>query len=560
MRLFVPLALLFIVALLPRLYSAQTLGWDWDGSGSFTLINFDEGGSCRAALEGFSYSPFIGYQTIALASASGAVPPGGAVDSAALAKRYCHSPLHILVARSYSALLGAASVVVLALLAMQLVPGNPAVALSAAALLALSGFHISQAQSGTVDAASTFFIYSFLAVLAWALRRRSALAYGLAVLACVAAVWTKYWVFALLAWLALIPYDGWRYIRLGFSGARIVLVVLAASVLVAAMANPAWPAWGLLPLLVIYLALVPWRNVPLPMAACWLALPFLCWAVLQIDLVATYTQGGVAGKFGSGYAAIGEHKWLRNLFNIPMWLLVAIGLPALVFVPRGIAEFSRLDEDRRLWVCALPMLGFGLFMVFLAPVTYYRHYLPLLPAVALLAALGLHATPWGQRRWFLMLFFAWPAALAWDMVSDYHNDPRKALRPWNAAHQDAQVFSSYYVNPPPGRYALFRPEYAAGEGTVLRRADYLILSENWYDTAFANELNGPRVNVPERLVKTTPEYAAFYRSALAGEHPLLVPDVAYDLQHFMPELLFHRALYGNVQLFVGDLKVFRIRK
>ena len=68
----------------------------------------------------------------------------------------------------------------------------------------------------------------------------------------------------------------------------------------------------------------------------------------------------------------------------------------------------------------------------------------------------------------------------------------------------------------------------------------------------------PLVGNPQRLVKTTPEYTAFYRAALAGQHPLLEMEQEFDLHHFMPEMLVHRAVYGNVQLFVGDLKIFRI--
>ena len=56
----------------------------------FTLVNYDEGGSCRAALGGFSYTPFIGYQTIALASALGNPPPSFARENA------------VKVARSYT--------------------------------------------------------------------------------------------------------------------------------------------------------------------------------------------------------------------------------------------------------------------------------------------------------------------------------------------------------------------------------------------------------------------------------------------------------------------------
>ena len=69
---------LFLVALLPRLYSAQSVGWNWDSPGSFTLVNFDEAGSCRAALGGFDYSTFIGRQTIAIATMLGDAPdPAG---------------------------------------------------------------------------------------------------------------------------------------------------------------------------------------------------------------------------------------------------------------------------------------------------------------------------------------------------------------------------------------------------------------------------------------------------------------------------------------------------
>ena len=63
-----------------------------------------------------------------------------------------------------------------------------------------------------------------------------------------------------------------------------------------------------------------------------------------------------------------------------------------------------------------------------------------------------------------------------------------------------------------------------GNADTLKQGSYLILSENWYDTAFANELNGPFVGNLSRLVKTRPEYARFYRQALAGEHPHLVPE------------------------------------
>jgi hypothetical protein len=423
----------------------------------------------------------------------------------------------------------------------------------------VSGFHISESQSGTVDAPSVFFIYTFLAALAWALRRRSVPGLVLAGLLMVAAVWTKYWVFAVFAWCALLPAQAWQYLSTGFSGARIAGLVIALSVFLAAASNAYFPMQALLlPLAVCYL-LVPWRAAPLPMRLVWMFLPLALWAALQLDLVYSYTQGGESGRFGSGYAAIGANKWLRNLVNVPAVLAVGLGIPALLCLIRGVAWLWRAEGPYRLWACLLPVLAFLLFMAFLAPVTYYRHYLPLLPAAALLSAMGLHAFRWGSRPAVLVLFIAWPSLLAWDLVVDYHRDPRIALREWYAEHPGQRVFVTFYVSPPASQSQLFRPEYAFGDGAVLRQADYLVLSENWYDTAFPNELNGPVAAPQERLVKTRPAYAQFYRQALRGEHPLLQKSQVIALEHFMPEMLLHRRFYGNFQLFVGDLEIHRVR-
>jgi hypothetical protein len=553
------LAALFLLAFLPRYYSAQALGWDWDGPGSFTLINFDEAGSCRAALGGFEYSTFIGRQTIALASAVDIPPPPGIEGDAGRVKAYCHSAGHIQVARLYSALLGALTVVLLAWIALMLVPGRPAVAWTAGALLALSGFHISQSHSATVDAPSVFFIYLFLALMVFAVCRRSSLTALAAAPVLAAAVWVKYWFFAAFAYLALLPVSVWRYVSYGMSPGRVALVVFASAILMGLLSTSEFRAAQLYPVLALWYLVIPWRRIHRPMWAVWLALPFVAYALTLHPVVFDFTTSGVGGRFGTSYGAIGWHKWLRNPLNVPLVLLVGLGLPALLFIPAGIRYVVRERARTRAWLCLLlPVLVFALYMAFVAPVTYYRHYLALLPAAALLSACGLFATRWGGRPWFLALFLAWPAALAVDLVADFHRDPRIEFRQWAAEHRHAGVYASFYVSPPPGNYALFKPEYAAGDAAALRRADYLVLSENWYDTAFANELNGPLVNAPRRLVKTKPEYAAFYRAAIAGEHPLLVPERSLDVQNFMPELLFHKAFYGTFQLFVGDLKIFRV--
>jgi hypothetical protein len=553
------LGLLFALALVPRLYSAQNLGWDWDYPGSFTLINFDEGGSCRAALGGFSYSTFVGRQTIALATGIGLGPPADITGKHLWVKAYCHSPGHITVARVYSALLGALTVVAVAVLALQLVPGQPGVAWTAAALLALSGFHITESHSGTVDAPLVFFLYSFLAVLAWARRRHSVAGLVLSLPLALAAVWTKYWVFAFFAYLTLVPPSAWSYAVRGFTPTRLAGTILAMSVFLAALTNLEFPVWGLIPIGVVYGVFIPWRSLERPMIIAWLVLPLAAWLVVQVELIDVYTRSTEEGGFGTGYGAIGANKWLRNLVNVPAVLIVGLGLPACLFIPLGIRRLLRRDVDLQVWSCMLPLLVFLLFMAFLAPVTYYRHYLALLPVAAITAAMGLYVTRWSGRAWFMALFLLWPALLAVDLVADYHRDPRQKLRPWFAQAPEARVLTSFYVSPPPGAATrLFRLSGTGEDAAVLKTADYLILSENWYDTAFANELNGPRVERLDRLIKTRPQYASFYRDVLAGRHPLLREEVVYSVGNFMPELRVHKRLYGTFPMFVGDLRIYTI--
>ena len=555
------LLLLFLLALAPRLYSAITLGQDWDAPGSFTLINFDEAGSCRAALGGFGYSVFIGHQTIAIDRLLGGGPDPGVYGQMGPVKAYCHGAGHIRVARAYAAVTGALTVLVLTVLGLVLLPRRPAIAWTAGGLLAVSGFHISQSQTGTVDAPSTFFIYLFLLLMAFIASRRKLAGLALSPLLLVPAVWTKYWVFALLAYLAFIPEQVYRYLTRGMSTLRVVLVVLAAALLFGALGNSDFHAAGLYPLLALFYLFIPWRAVPRPMIPFWLLVPLLAYLVCRLELVQEYTMGDMTGGFGTSYGAIGWHKWLRNLLNLPVVLAVGLGLPAFVFLVVGLRRLFDGLENPRPWLCLMPLALFALYMAFVAPVTYYRHYLPLIPGAALVAAYGLHSTAWSGRRWFMALFFLWPVLLALDLVGDYHRDPRLALRPWYAEHPGAKVFISFYVSPPAGSAGyslLFRPEFAAGNAEVLKQADFLILSENWYDTAFANELNGPLVNDSRKLVKTRPSYTSFYRSVLEGSYPHLELVDAFEVRNFMPELLLHRRFYGTFQLFVGDIRIYRV--
>ncbi len=555
------LLLVFVGALLPRLYSATTLGWHWDAPGSFTLVNFDEAGSCRAALGGFSYSPFIGYQTIALASIAGSPPPADIYGDAAAVRAYCHGAAHIRVARLYSAVTGALTPVALGVIGLLLLPAYPAVGLTAAALLAISGLHIGLSHSGTVDAPSVFFIHLFLAIMVFAVVSGRRYALWTSPVLLVPALWAKYWVFALFAYAALVPQRLWQVIYTGWTPLRLGAAVMGATLVFGCLSNTDFPSrWY--PLLALFYALVPWRRLHPGMRPLWLALPLLLWGLLQVELIATYTQGGMTGRFGTGYGAIGWHKWVRNALNLPLVLMVGLGLPAFLCLLAGARVLWREPVPIRGWLCLLPVLAFALFMLVPAPVTYYRHYLPLLPGAALLAALGFWRLPAPWPRRLLLPFLCWPALLAVDLVLDYHRDPRVALRAWYDEARPSRVFASYYVSPPrqfAGAHRIFTPEYASGETPPLLQAQYLVLSENWYDTAFPSELNGPLVGDLSRLVKTRPEYARFYRRALAGELPYLERVRHYPVRNFMPELVAHKRWYGTFQMFVGDIHVFRVR-
>ncbi len=421
-----PLLALLLLALLPRLYSAATLGWHWDHPGSFTLVNFDEGGSCRAALDGFEYTPFIGYQTIAIASALGSPPPADIRGRPAAVKAYCHGVAHLQVARLYSAVTGALTAPLLAWLGLMLWPGDHRVGWTAGLLTALSGFHISESHSGTVDAPSVFFIYLLLACLvAAAVYRRRALLWAGALLL-VPALWAKYWLFALFALLPLLPRVCRDGLVRGWSPARGVLGMVALALVFACLANSDFRQAGYYPLLLLFYLVVPWRALGWPMRIAWLLAPACAWLLLQLPPVAAYTMGGMTGNFGGGYAAIGWHKFLRNLVNIPVVLLVGLGLPAFLCLWPGLRALWRQRQRLHAWQYLLPLALFLLYMALLAPVTYYRHYLVLIPGAALLAAVGYWSLPAANKPLWLALFLLWPAALALDLNLDYHRDPRIA--------------------------------------------------------------------------------------------------------------------------------------
>ncbi|WOJ97639.1 hypothetical protein R0137_03470 [Congregibacter brevis] len=551
---------ILIVACVVRVVPALNYGQDWYGEGSFTLVNFDEAGSCRAALDGFDYSPWVGWQTLALAEASGLSVPDGIRGDARAVKAFCQSESHIVIARLYSAVAGVLTVAALWILAVLLFPAKPLAAPVASALLALSGWHISESMVGTVDAASTFFIYAFTCAVVWSVRH-DGFRWLLALLLLAPAVWTKYWVFAFASLAVLIPIPGYVTLFKGIDRSRALLLLLSYVGLFGIVSTPELSGLLIWFLPILFYAVVPWSRLGSAAKGFMLLAPWLAPALMQVEIFAAFTSAGAEGRFGTDYGAIGWHKWLRNPVNIPVVLVMGLGLPGFVMAVSGLAHLWKSAPLDRAWLALLPLLAFVLYMAFLAPVTYYRHYLPLLPLACLLAAVRVSHWRPPLRAVSVALLLSWQAVLAVDLVTDYHFDPRRDLPKWYAENEPQRVWASYYVNPPPDTgvgHRLFKPAFVRSGSNNLRQSDTLILSENWYDTAFANELNGPLVHDPARLIKTTPESVTFYRRAFAGELPFLVKRARLRAPSYMPELLVHRALYGSFTQFVGDIVILEV--
>jgi hypothetical protein len=509
----------FLLSLAPRLYGGFTFGADLDGPGTFHIINYDEAGSCRAVLGDFVYPTFLGHQIIAIATLLGYGPPQRPLEEPR-AKAYCQSQTLIMIHRAYVAVSGALTVVLVGLLALMMWPARPQIAWTSSALLGLSNLHVAQSHWGTADAPQVFFIYLFTAVLTYGLASEKKRPLLLSPLFLIGAIWAKWYFFAVFAYVSILP--------------RITLK-RRASLYAACLAG----------VLALAVAVIAWEDIT--------------------ELIARRTYllwGGETGRFGTSYGHIGTwRRWIRNTVNLPVVHMVGLGLPACLFVWHGLKRAWAERKNHLLWLTHAPALAYTAYMLVLAPVTYYRHYLPLFPTVALLAAYGLWESRWPTRKLFLALFFVYPLLLAADSEYNYRADPRRELRSWYANYDNPKVYTTFYVVPPrnASRTALFQMDRYRRYGTrYLGSADYLILSENWYDTSYANELNGPIAWNPEWLIKTKPEYVVAYRKLLSGQDPNLELEAEFNLTHFMPEFLIHRYLYGSFQLFVGDLRIYRV--
>ncbi|MEP0203958.1 MAG: hypothetical protein ABJ084_13235 [Halioglobus sp.] len=577
-------------SLVPRIYGSQMLGWNWDGAGSFSLVNFDEASSCRTVLaQSPVYEKHVGAVTLAIAGTLGKSPQADIFDypegyflkaeeksylqeraaraHGAKIKAYCHSSGYLTVARGYSAILGGLTALIVGVLGFLLVPQSPKIGLTAASLLALSGFHAGQSLMATLDAPSVFCIYLLIMLSVLHFRMGRGWVIWLFPFALYLAITTKEWPFALLILAAFVPNGAWLYVMQGFSMRRFVaaLVVAAAALGLITNIDPAVLPLALLAI-AVYSLLIPWLKIRRTMIFVWLGVPLVLLAMLGSGLVDGFF-GRLSGTYlfshghGAGFAQIGSHKILRNLLSFPISIVMGVGAIATVCIFFGAKDLLHERDDRNVWLFFLPVLAYAAYLLFVMPTTYYRHYLVLIPLSALVAAVGFWRLRASSMPVIKALFFFWPALLGYDIWIDYLQDPRAETRQWYQKAKPQRVYMSFYTVPPPAlmrNHRLFLPEYAGGDARGLRQAEYLVLSENWYDTAFRNEINGPFINDLNKLPVTKPEYAQFYRAALAGHHPLLTPYRLFPVRNFMPEAVLHKALYGTFQMFVGDIWILKI--
>lgn len=541
-----PLALVFILSAAVRIPGVYTLGFGLDGPGTWQIVNYDESNSCEAALGTVPYPTLVGRQVIALASAFGLPPPSELPDveevtairhasetsneAMALfgiqvmrASKYCESSTMILVQRYYAVVTGALTVVLLGVLALMMFPREPRIAWTACALLGLSNLHVGHSHMATVDVPQVFFLLLLTVTLSHAVVTRRRWPIVVSVLPLAWAVLAKWYAFAVFAYACVLPQ------RPAWSRRRWLGIAAAAAILSVLVVVYYWD----------FFSITLWER------------RYLVW-------------GDESGRFGSDYGHIGTwRRWIRNLTNIPIVFGVGLGVPALCFAVSGLRRARSSGEARQLWLAHAPAAAYLVYMIVLGPVTYYRHYLPLFPTAALLAAYGFWRSRWAARNWALIAFLVYPLLLTADSELAYWNDPRIPLRGFYAEHPKASITFSFYTNAPPEwsdpRERFNIMTYAKQGRPYVQTRDYVVLAEPWYKTAYANELNGPIAWNPNWLIKTTPEAVIAHRRILAGKDPNLELFAEYNLFHFMPELVLHDAMYGSFEMFIGDIKVYHVK-
>lgn len=223
-----------------------------------------------------------------------------------------------------------------------------------------------------------------------------------------------------------------------------------------------------------------------------------------------------------------DYNRLFNLVFVPAELLVGLGLPVFALAAAGLVRLlfrqrGRLWRDYRFWLLGFPLLIFCLqsFAFTLVPA---RYFLPLLPALAILAAYALLQVKRPAVFWtVLAAILVWQALAVAGVQRYFVRDPRDAAGRWLLANVPTDKIISK------SQYAFVPDEFRSSD---FLDEEYLVLAEQGYRKyLFVNNLS----------------------PLLAGRYPvkkeLYHPDTYHDHDQVMPRLFQGLLPYRVVKRF-----------
>lgn len=208
-----------------------------------------------------------------------------------------------------------------------------------------------------------------------------------------------------------------------------------------------------------------------------------------------------------------DYNRLINLVFIPAQLLVGLGLPLFALAVVGLFLLAkrcgrRLWRDPRFWLLGFPLLVFCLqsFTFTLVPA---RYFLPLAPALAILAAYALCQVKRPAVFWSLLsAIIVWQSLAVAGVQRYFVRDPRDSAGRWLLANVDRNTVISK------SQYAFVPDEFPVSD---FLDQEYLVLAEQGYRKyLFVN-------NLSPKLAGRLPTKRELYHPDLKHRHQLVIP-------------------------------------
>lgn len=419
----------------------------------------------------------------------------------------------ITTGRIAGALYGAASVLILYLLARRIFPDNPRVPLFAAWLMALGGLHVTQSHFFLADVPALFWLLTGLYLLWRETEQRNPHFLYAAAVAFGISFGLKLSVFGLPSLLLVALLAAPRLVRLFFSGVGFV----AGFVLVNAGAYTTY------------------------------------------DLIKTFSKGiSDPWQFSRATSALLYLIELPSVFSFPVVLLCAGGVYLLIRRARALSQGR--DAFRIAALILLPCAVAAFFVLFKMD-HFPRHLVTFMPWVALSAAWALvRASDWlglrGAPRAVLPgIVFAYLAIFVYDGERVFLNDPRNPAAQWVIDHvRPGSTICWTHHNWFPPRANLRYVEYPEqGNPDVIvvemHTANHYLSGMGWknsyprdYRRIFDSK-SQRRVDRWQALFRGTSEYQ---------------PVARFGEGYFMPEYRFTDHLIGNrSRNYVAEIVIFQ---